>query len=127
EAGMALASELSLDNLLQRLTAVAADLTGARYAALGVIDPTGSHLERFITYGIDDETRAAIGDPPHGRGILGALIRDARPRRRSRGRCVSGRAPAGAPRDPAPPLFVRFPPNPPADDDLPRRADPAAR
>src|SRR4029453_15050023 len=81
EAGMALASELSLDNLLQRLTAVAADLTGARYAALGVIDPTGSHLERFITYGIDDETRAAIGDPPHGRGILGALIHDARPLR----------------------------------------------
>jgi signal transduction histidine kinase len=78
---MALASELSLENLLQRLTTVAADLTGARYAALGVIDPTGSHLERFITHGIDDETRAAIGDPPHGRGILGALIHDARPLR----------------------------------------------
>jgi signal transduction histidine kinase len=78
---MALASELSLDNLLQRLTSVAAELTGARYAALGVIDPTGSHLERFVTHGIDDEGRAAIGDPPHGRGILGALIRDARPLR----------------------------------------------
>jgi signal transduction histidine kinase len=78
---MALASELSLDSLLQRLTEVAAELTGARYAALGVIDPTGSRLERFITYGLDDETRAAIGDPPHGRGILGALIHDARPLR----------------------------------------------
>ncbi|MFL5924636.1 MAG: GAF domain-containing protein [Gaiellaceae bacterium] len=81
EAGIALASELSLDNLLQRLTSVAAELAGARYAALGVIDPTGSHLERFITHGVDDATRAAIGDPPHGRGILGALIRDARPLR----------------------------------------------
>jgi len=81
EAGMALASELSLDNLLQRLTELAADLTDARYAALGVIDPTGSHLERFITHGLDDETRAAIGDPPHGRGILGALITDASPLR----------------------------------------------
>jgi len=78
---MALTSELSLDNLLQRLTSVAAELTAARYAALGVIDPTGSHLERFITHGIDEEARAAIGDPPHGRGILGALIRDARPLR----------------------------------------------
>jgi len=54
---MALASELSLDNLLQRLTSVAAELTDARYAALGVIDPTGSHLERFITHGIDEEAR----------------------------------------------------------------------
>jgi two-component system, NarL family, sensor histidine kinase DevS len=81
EAGIALASELSLDSLLQRLTEVAAELTGARYAALGVIDPTGSHLERFITFGVDAETRAAIGDPPHGRGILGALITDARPLR----------------------------------------------
>jgi signal transduction histidine kinase len=78
---MALASELSLDNLLQRLTSVAAELTEARYAALGVIDPTGSRLERFITHGVDEETRNAIGDPPHGHGILGALIRDARPLR----------------------------------------------
>jgi signal transduction histidine kinase len=81
EAGIALASELSLESLLQRLTGLSAELTGARYAALGVLDPTGSHLERFITHGIDDETRAAIGDPPHGRGILGALITDARPLR----------------------------------------------
>jgi signal transduction histidine kinase len=81
EAGLALTSELSLDSLLQRLTELAAELTGARYAALGVIDPTGSRLERFVTHGIDDEARAAIGDPPHGRGILGALIHDARPLR----------------------------------------------
>ena len=81
EAGIALASELSLDGLLQRLAELAAELTGARYAALGVIDPSGSHLERFVTVGVDDETRAAIGDPPRGRGILGALISDARPLR----------------------------------------------
>jgi signal transduction histidine kinase len=80
-AGMALASELSLDNLLQRLTELAAELTGARYAALGVIDPSGSRLERFVTHGVDDDLRAAIGDPPRGRGILGALITDARPLR----------------------------------------------
>jgi signal transduction histidine kinase len=81
QAGIALASELSLDSLLQRLTGLAAELTGARYAALGVIDPSGKQLERFITHGLDEETRLAIGDPPHGRGILGALITDARPLR----------------------------------------------
>jgi signal transduction histidine kinase len=74
-------SELSLDALLQRLVEVAAELTEARYAALGVIDRTGSQLERFLTTGIDDETRAAIGELPRGRGILGVLIRDAKPLR----------------------------------------------
>jgi len=81
EAGIALTSELSLEALLQRLVETAAELTGARYAALGVLDPSGMHLERFITTGIDDETRAAIGDLPAGRGILGVLIRDAKPLR----------------------------------------------
>jgi signal transduction histidine kinase len=81
EAGIALSSELSLDGLLQRLAETAAELTGARYAALGVIDPTGRELERFITHGIDPETHAAIGDLPRGRGILGVLIRESRPLR----------------------------------------------
>src|SRR6266540_1450226 len=77
EAGVALTSELSLEALLQRLVEVAAELTEARYAALGVIDPSGTELERFITTGIDPQTHAAIGDLPRGRGILGVLIRDA--------------------------------------------------
>ena len=77
DAGIALSSELSLDVLLQRLTETAASLTGARYAALGVIDKTGQGLERFVTTGIDAETRAGIGELPRGRGVLGVLIRDA--------------------------------------------------
>ena len=81
EAGIALSSELSLEALLQRLVETAASLTGARYAALGVIDPSGQVLERFITTGLDEETHAAIGDLPRGRGILGVLIRDAKPLR----------------------------------------------
>ena len=81
EAGIALSSELSLDALLQRIVETAAEITGARYAALGVIDKTGQALERFLTTGIDADTHAAIGDLPHGRGILGVLIRDARPLR----------------------------------------------
>ena len=81
EAGVALTAELSLDAVLQRLVEAAAELTGARYAALGVIDPSGAGLEQFLTTGVDDETRAAIGDPPHGRGILGVLIHEAVPLR----------------------------------------------
>jgi len=77
EAGIALSSELSLDAVLQQLVETAARLTGARYAAMGVIDTSGHGLERFVTTGIDAETYAAIGDLPRGRGLLGVLIRDA--------------------------------------------------
>jgi len=76
ETGVAITSELSLDSLLQQLVEAAAELTGARYAALGVIDGSGSELERFLTTGIDAETHAAIGELPRGRGILGVLIRE---------------------------------------------------
>jgi signal transduction histidine kinase len=81
ETGVAITSELSLDALLQRLVEAASELTGARYAALGVIDGSGSELERFLTTGIDAETHAAIGDLPRGRGILGVLIREDAPLR----------------------------------------------
>jgi signal transduction histidine kinase len=76
ETGLAINSELSLDGVLQRIVEAAALVTGAQYAALGVIDPTGTSLERFITHGIDEETRKVIGDLPRGRGVLGALITD---------------------------------------------------
>jgi signal transduction histidine kinase len=81
ETGIAISSELSLEAVLERIVEAAAQLTGARYAALGVIDRTGAGLERFITTGVDEPTRTAIGDPPHGRGILGVLIHEARPLR----------------------------------------------
>jgi signal transduction histidine kinase len=81
EAGMALTSELSLEAVLRRLLEAAAELTEARYAALGVIDPSGSRLERFLTHGIEPDVAAAIGDLPHGRGILGVLLSDAAPLR----------------------------------------------
>jgi signal transduction histidine kinase len=81
DAGITLSSELSLDVVLQRLVETAAQLTGAKYAALGVVDPSGQVLERFVTTGVDDETRAAIGAEPVGRGILGVVIREPRPLR----------------------------------------------
>ena len=81
DASVALASELSLDAVLQRIIEAAAELTGARYAALGVLDWSGQGLERFVVTGIDQETQDAIGHLPRGRGVLGALIEDARPLR----------------------------------------------
>ena len=81
DAGVALASELSLDAVLKKIVETAAELTDAQYAALGVIDPSGQALERFIVTGIDPETQDAIGELPRGRGILGALIDDAKPLR----------------------------------------------
>jgi signal transduction histidine kinase len=84
EASIAFNSELSLDALLQKVVETAARLTDAQYAALGVIDESGGSLERFITTGLDEETTRTIGDLPRGRGILGVLIRDARPLRLDR-------------------------------------------
>jgi len=81
QAGIAITSELSLDAVLRTLAETARELTGARYAALGVIDPSGQRLERFIAVGLDEETQRTIGESPRGRGILGALIREARPLR----------------------------------------------
>jgi signal transduction histidine kinase len=81
EAGMALVSELSLDAVLLRIVELAVDLTGARYGALGVLAADGRSIEEFITVGITAEERAALGDPPTGHGLLGALIREARPLR----------------------------------------------
>jgi signal transduction histidine kinase len=81
ETGIAINSELSLDGVLERIVEAAARVTDAEYAALGVIDRAGSGLERFVTYGIALDVQAEIGDPPHGRGILGVLIKDARPLR----------------------------------------------
>lgn len=78
DAGIAITSELSLDVVLQKLVTIAAELTDARYAALGVIDRAGMQLERFVTHGVTDAEREAIGEPPRGRGILGVLIHDAR-------------------------------------------------
>ncbi|HKT07499.1 MAG TPA: GAF domain-containing sensor histidine kinase [Gemmatimonadaceae bacterium] len=78
-ATSALITEVSLDGVFQRVVRVSAQIIGARYAAIGVIAPDGKVLEHFTTYGIDPELAARIGEKPHGRGILGLVIRDAKP------------------------------------------------
>jgi signal transduction histidine kinase len=78
-AGRALVAELDPDAVLDRILAAGCEVTGARYAALGILDERRLELERFITLGIDEPTRAKIGELPRGRGVLGLLIRDPRP------------------------------------------------
>ena len=66
---------LDVDRVLQLITDRVRGLVGAQYAAIGIVDPEGA-IERFITSGIDDEHRALIGELPHGRGLLGLIIRE---------------------------------------------------
>jgi signal transduction histidine kinase len=80
DAGLALAADLELPVILQRIVELAAELTGARYGALGVLGRDGAIAE-FITTGVSDQERAAVGHIPVGRGILGVLIEDPRPLR----------------------------------------------
>jgi signal transduction histidine kinase len=75
DAILLIETDADLHDLLQVIVEAATQLVGARYGALGVVTSDGKTLSQFITYGINDETRAAIGDLPHGRGLLGELIR----------------------------------------------------
>jgi signal transduction histidine kinase len=79
-AGMILSAKLSLEEVLQRIVNMACKLMSAKYAALGVLDGKGG-LSRFITAGIDETARQAIGPPPVGKGILGVLVREGKPLR----------------------------------------------
>jgi len=81
EIGRTVVSELDLETVLHRVLDEARDLTGARYAALGVLDADKRELERFLTAGASEEMHRAIGDLPRGRGVLGVLIRDPHPLR----------------------------------------------
>ena len=81
EVGRSLVCELDLEVVLDRVLEVARELTGARYAALGILDESRRELERFLTRGIDASTHRMIGDLPRGHGILGVLISDPHPLR----------------------------------------------
>ncbi|AGZ42708.1 GAF domain-containing sensor histidine kinase [Actinoplanes friuliensis] len=78
DAVVAIGTDLDLRSTLQRIVEAACALAGARYGALGVIG-ADRDLSDFITHGIDPAAHAAIGDLPHGRGVLGLLITDPHP------------------------------------------------
>jgi signal transduction histidine kinase len=81
DAVVAVGSGLDLPTMLHRITELAVELVDARYGALGVLDETGTRLSQFITVGLDQQAREAIGRLPEGHGILGLLIVDAKPLR----------------------------------------------
>jgi two-component system, NarL family, sensor histidine kinase DevS len=74
----ALITELSLEGVLQRVADLAAEVIGARYAAVGMLSADGRGLETFTTYGVTEEQRAQMGSSPQGHGILGLVIRQGR-------------------------------------------------
>ncbi len=74
-------TELDLAAVLDRVLQTAREVTGARYAALGILNEPRSELEQFLTSGVDEATHRAIGDLPRGRGVLGALIEHPQPLR----------------------------------------------
>ena len=78
DVGRSFVAELEPDALLDGILAAAQEVTGARYAAIGVLDDGRERLARFLTRGVDEDVRRRIGDLPHGRGILGVLIEDPR-------------------------------------------------
>lgn len=84
EAGATIGEGLELHDVLRRLVEASREVIGARYAALGVLNEDHTELRDFIWSGLEPEEARAIGDLPHGRGILGALIRDACPLRLGR-------------------------------------------
>lgn len=76
-AGLDVASELSLDIVLNKVVDQARNLVGARYGAVSVIDREGN-VKEFITSGVTPEERAAIGAPPVGHGVLGVVLHEGR-------------------------------------------------
>jgi signal transduction histidine kinase len=80
DAFLAVSTGLDLDTTLRQIIEAATHLVNARYGALGVLRREGG-LGAFITVGVDDRQRAAMGHLPEGKGLLGQLITDPRPLR----------------------------------------------
>jgi signal transduction histidine kinase len=76
-AAIAIASELELDNLLQRIVDIAREFIGCQYAALGILGEDGL-IGRFPTSGISKTEQEKIGAPPRGHGLLGVMLRAGR-------------------------------------------------
>jgi signal transduction histidine kinase len=81
DVGRAVMTELDVAGVLDQVLKAAREITGARYAAIGILNDQRSELDQFLTSGVDNETRRAIGDLPRGRGVLGTLIKHPQPLR----------------------------------------------
>jgi signal transduction histidine kinase len=81
DVGRELVTELDLGIVLDRVLQTAREITEARYAALGILNEQRTELDQFLTSGVEEETKSAIGELPRGRGVLGALIEHPEPLR----------------------------------------------
>jgi signal transduction histidine kinase len=82
-AVLMITADVELSDLLRHLVEEARTLVGARYAALGVLNPTRTGLEQFVTVGLSSDEESLIGARPAGRGVLGLLITEPAPLRLS--------------------------------------------
>ena len=74
-ASLQLVSDLSRNNVLERIARLAREQAGARYAAIGIVNETGK-LEKFIPIGMTEEEIANLAHPPKGLGLIGALLKE---------------------------------------------------
>ncbi|KGN40685.1 histidine kinase [Knoellia aerolata DSM 18566] len=81
DAVLAVSSNLDLAEVLHRIVVVACELVDATYGALGVLGPGGEDLVEFVTHGLTDDEREAIGPLPRGHGLLGLIIESPKPQR----------------------------------------------
>ena len=81
DVGRELTSELDQSVVLDRVLESAREITGARYAAIGILNEEKNRLAQFLTAGVDAATHQAIGGLPTGKGVLGALIEHPQPLR----------------------------------------------
>ena len=79
EVGRSLVVESDPEAVITDALEAARELTGARYAALGVLDTRRVELEQFLTRGVEEKLSEKIGHPPHGGGVLGLLIEEPEP------------------------------------------------
>ena len=74
-ASIDISSLRSLDGVLKTVIDQARALVGAKYGALSVVGEDG-HIKSFVTSGISQEARDAIGPPPVGHGVLGVVLHE---------------------------------------------------
>ena len=72
QAALGLASDLDLPTVLHRFVTASADLTGARFGAINVLDARGRSTT-FVHTGVDERLAALLGRAPHATGVLGAI------------------------------------------------------
>jgi GAF domain-containing protein len=78
DAVLAVATEVSVDDVLQQLVDSARELAGAHFAALGLPDEEGG-FRRFLTSGMSDDLIASLGPLPRTHGVLGAMLETPEP------------------------------------------------